>query len=559
MKNLKHKLKYGISILLFIGFISCQDEDQDFGEILAPTNLSIDYDIIGQDSSNPNGDGTGFVNFIASADNAITFQYNFGDGTGNTVSPSGNSAHRFTQNGLNTYPVTVIASGRGGISSSKTTNVEVYSDFNPIEIKNMLTGGESSSKTWYWNAPVPAHLGVGPIDTVDPSYYAASPFEKEDVGCLYEDELIFTQDENENVTFELLNLGNTYFHRLEVEGELGLPNPSEDTCYEYDTSGINTVSFSPSISGISEDLSTQTSFAIQDNILSYFLGNNDYEILSISETEIHVRVIQTEPSGATLAWYQKFTTNNSEGGDDCNGETGEVGSGDNLTLVWAEEFDIDGAPCGDIWDYDIGTGDNGWGNQEAQYYTDRTENVVVENGILKITAIAEAYEGSNYTSSRLKSKEKFEFKYGRVVVRAKFPEGGGTWPAIWMLGSNIDEVGWPDCGEIDIVEHIGNDQNTIHGTLHYPGNSGGNGNGNTISIPNVSTEFYNYEIQWTESSINFLVDGEQYHTFSNNANVPFNQDFFLLLNVAMGGTFGGNIDPSFEQSSMEIDYIRVYQ
>ena len=157
------------------------------------------------------------------------------------------------------------------------------------------------------------------------------------------------------------------------------------------------------------------------------------------------------------------------------------------------------------------------------------------------------------------SKDKFDFQYGRVEVRAKLPEGGGTWPAIWMLGANIDEVSWPFCGEIDIMEHKGNNQNRIYGSLHYPGNSGGNSNTDSVSVPNVSTEFHNYEVEWTESSINFFVDGEQYHTFSNNSNVPFNQEFFFILNVAMGGDFGGSIDPLFEQSSMEIDYIRVYQ
>ena len=157
MKNLKQKLKYRISILVFIGLISCQKEDQSFGEIIAPSNITLAYEIVGQDSENSFGDGTGFVNFIASADNAITFQYNFGDNTGNVVSPTGIDTHRFTQNGLNTYTVTVIASGRGGISSTASITIEVFSDFNPIEIKNFLTGGASSSKTWYWHASVNAH------------------------------------------------------------------------------------------------------------------------------------------------------------------------------------------------------------------------------------------------------------------------------------------------------------------------------------------------------------------------------------------------------------------
>ncbi|MDG2195129.1 MAG: glycoside hydrolase family 16 protein [Polaribacter sp.] len=230
-----------------------------------------------------------------------------------------------------------------------------------------------------------------------------------------------------------------------------------------------------------------------------------------------------------------------------------------LALVWSDEFNIDGAPDTSKWSYDIGRGSNGWGNAEHQYYTNRSENVKVENGVLKITAKKENYQGAQYTSSRLKSEGKFEFKYGRVEVRAKLPEGGGTWPAIWMLGANISSVGWPNCGEIDIMEHVGNNQNTIHGTLHYPGNSGGNGNGNTISVTNVSTTFHVYEIEWTSTEIKFFVDGTLFHSFTNTANVPFNHNFFFILNVAMGGNFGGDIDANFTQSTMEVDYIKVYQ
>ena len=559
MKNIKNILNIGLAILIASSLFSCQKEDQEFGAIITPTNLVINLTVVGQDSANPNGDGSGIVNFTASADNAISYRFNFGDNTGNILAPSGANTHRFNQAGTNSYVVTLIATGRGGVSSSMSITLDVFSDFNPIEIKNFLTGGALSSKTWYWNASEPAHLGVGPIDSADPSFYAASPFEKEDVGCLYEDTMIFSQDDNENISFELVNLGNTYFHRLEVEDELGQPNPGEDTCYEYDTAGVNTVNFAPSSSGLDETLSTQTSYSIQNGgFMSYFLGNNEFEILSISDSEMHVRVIQTEPSGFILAWYEKLSTSPPvSGGGLCDGNTGDDGSGNNDVLVWAEEFDTDGAPCTDTWLYDIGAG--GWGNDEVQYYTDRPENVIVENGLLKINAIAESFSGSEYTSARIISKTKFEFKYGKVVVRAKFPEGAGTWPAIWMLGSNFEVVGWPDCGEIDIAEHRGNDQNTIHGTLHYPGNSGGNGNGNSTVISNASSEFHDYEVQWTDSSINFYVDGMQYHTFANDSNVPFNQDFFLILNTAMGGTFGGTIDPNFNQSTFEVDYIRVYQ
>tara|TARA_B110000503_G_scaffold117144_1_gene176843 strand:- start:3273 stop:4952 length:1680 start_codon:yes stop_codon:yes gene_type:complete len=559
MKNITNILYISLAVLVFSSVLSCQKEDQEFGAIVTPTNLAINFEIVGQDSANPNGDGTGSVNFTATADNAIAYRFNFGDNTGNIVAPSGMSAHRFNQAGTNSYIVTLIATGRGGVSSSTSVTIEVFSDFNPIDIKNFLSGGALSTKTWYWNASVPAHLGVGPIETADPSYYSASPFEKEDVGCLYEDTMIFSQDDSENISFELVNLGNTYFHRLEVQDELGQPNPGEDTCYEYSTEGVNIVNFAPSTSGLDEATSTQTSFSIQNGgFMSYFIGNNEYEILSITDSEMHLRVIQTEPSGNLLAWYEKFSTSLPiSGGGLCDGSTGDDGSGNNDVLVWAEEFDADGAPCSDTWLYDIGAG--GWGNNESQYYTDRPENVIVENGLLKIKTLAESFNGSDYTSARIISKTKFEFTYGKVIVRAKFPEGGGTWPAIWMLGANFEVVSWPNCGEIDIAEHIGNEENKIFGTLHYPGNSGGNANGETTIISNATSEFHDYEVQWTDSSITFYVDGVEYHSFINNSNVPFNQDFFLILNTAMGGDLGGAIDPDFDQSTFEIDYIRVYQ
>ncbi|MGB6267995.1 MAG: glycoside hydrolase family 16 protein, partial [Olleya sp.] len=189
-------------------------------------------------------------------------------------------------------------------------------------------------------------------------------------------------------------------------------------------------------------------------------------------------------------------------------------------------------------------------------YTSNTENVEVANGMLKITAKA---AGSGYTSARIKTQGLQTFTYGRVEARAKLPTGGGTWPAIWMLGSSITTVGWPECGEIDIMEHVGNDQNTIHGTLHYPGASGGNADGSSTIVDTASTEFHNYTVEWTPDVIKIAVDDTVYHTFANTATSSFNDDFFLILNVAMGGNFGGNIDPAFTESSMEIDYIRVFQ
>lgn len=228
-----------------------------------------------------------------------------------------------------------------------------------------------------------------------------------------------------------------------------------------------------------------------------------------------------------------------------------------LALVWSEEFDVAGTPNPAKWGYDLGAG--GWGNNEVQNYTNRADNAVVSNGTLRITAKAETYNGSTYTSARLLSKDKFSFKYGKVEVRAKLPTGVGTWPAIWMLGNNISTVGWPACGEIDIMEHLGRDLNKIFATLHHPGHSGANGDGSTIVIPTATTEFHKYSLEWTAATIKISVDDVPFYSFTNSPGLPFNQNFFIILNIAMGGNFGGPVDPAFTSATMEIDYVRVYQ
>ncbi len=228
-----------------------------------------------------------------------------------------------------------------------------------------------------------------------------------------------------------------------------------------------------------------------------------------------------------------------------------------LKLKWSDEFDVDGPPDPTKWGYDLGAG--GWGNSELQYYTNRTDNSIVSNGTLKITAKTESFNGSPYTSARLLTKDKYSFKYGKVEVRAKLPEGVGTWAAIWMLGDNISTIGWPACGEIDIMEHLGRQLNKIYGTLHHPGHSGGNGDGSTVNILNATSEFHKYSVEWSSATIKIAVDDIPFYTFLNAGNLPFNQNFFVILNIAMGGNFGGQVDPAFTSGVMEVDYVRVYQ
>ncbi|BDU24669.1 glycoside hydrolase family 16 protein [Flavobacterium sp. GSB-24] len=226
-------------------------------------------------------------------------------------------------------------------------------------------------------------------------------------------------------------------------------------------------------------------------------------------------------------------------------------------VIWSDEFNVDGSPDSSKWGYNTGTGD-GWGNNELEYYTNRSENVKIENGTLKITAIKENYLGSQYTSTRMLTKGKFSFKYGRAEVRAKLPVGGGTWPAFWLLGDNIDTVGWPACGEIDILESVGNTPNVIHSSLHSPGRSGNTPDTKTTTAANSTTEFHIYAAEWSAESIKFYVDDNLFYTYKNSSTTPFNQKFFIILNLAMGGNFGGAVDPNFTSATFEVDYVRVY-
>lgn len=227
-----------------------------------------------------------------------------------------------------------------------------------------------------------------------------------------------------------------------------------------------------------------------------------------------------------------------------------------LQLVWSDEFDTNGAPNSSNWGYDLG--DHGWGNNELQNYTDNLENAVVENGVLKITAKA---NGAGYTSARLKSQGLQSFTYGKIEVRAKLPASQGTWPAIWMLGSNFSSVGWPHCGEMDIMEQTGWDKNKVLGTFHWQDSSSNTyaGYGEETTATTSTTEFHLYSLEWTSEVIHVLYDDVPYVTFTNNSSLPFNADFFIILNIAMGGNLGGTVDANFTQDTMEIDYVRVYQ
>ncbi|TXF86265.1 family 16 glycosylhydrolase [Neolewinella aurantiaca] len=535
---------------------ACEQEDYAFGDITAPQNLSVEATITGQTDDAPFGDGSGQVVFTAVADNAITYRYVFSDGS-EEIAPSGRLTKRFSQVGVNTYGVTIVASGTAGVSTTLTTEVTVQSSFSDPEVVDFLTG--EGSKTWYWAADEPGHLGVGQNDDNSElnfyaNYYQAAPFEKDggpESACLYQDELIFTR-EGDALFFQLNNFGQTYFNTA-YQGVAG-GSQGFDFCYDFDVDATpQLVQLAPSESvvvdnGVPGQTRGTNLVFTQGGFMSYYIGATTYEIISVTDSRLVVRAEQGDNPG--LAWYHIFSsTKPTEGSDDTDYDN----------LVWADEFNTDGAPDPAKWGYNIGRGDNGWGNGESQYYTDRSENVRVEDGVLKITAKKENFSGAEYTSARLLTENKFEFTYGRIDIHAKLPTGGGTWPALWMLGEDYATNTWPGCGEIDIMEHVGNRQDELFSTLHFPGNSGGNGVSRGTNVPGISTEFHTFSAIWSPESIRFFVDDELYHTFANDGSLPFNSDFFLIFNVAMGGGFGGNIAPDFVESTMEVDWVRVYQ
>ena len=556
MKNIKN-----IYIVLFsmtIAFFGCQEKEYEFGDIIAPSSIVINAEIIGQDVNDPdlaNGDGSGIVNFTVSADNASSYVYYF-NGVA-SASPSGIFSKRFSKVGTNIYTVVVKANGTAGVSTTKSMDIEVYSSFTDIEAENFLSGANiGDSKKWYWQADVDVHVGLGPV-TED---YGGGEFAYEawwngikawdsEKACMYDNEFVFTRTED-GITFEQTVgpsfVPGTYAGSLGVAGDI-----CHDETVATSMFGLKQVSFGPSTSKAAIEGSydnedyRRTSFEISDNgFMGWLVGSSTYDIISISNDELFVRIIE---AGDGFAWYHRFTST----------KPSQDASYAYNDLVWEDDFNTDGAPDATNWTYDLG--DGGWGNGEVQTYTNSAENAKVLDGSLIITAKADGSGG--YTSARLKSQGLRKFTYGRIEVRAKLPASAGTWPAIWMLGSNNPTVSWPYCGEIDIMEQTGANKDITLGTLHWY-NTTANGNasyGETTAVADASSDFHLYTVEWSDTSIKIYLDDVNFFQMANDSTLPFNADFFMILNIAMGGTLGGDIDPGFTEDTMEIDYVKVFQ
>jgi beta-glucanase (GH16 family)/glycerophosphoryl diester phosphodiesterase len=273
----------------------------------------------------------------------------------------------------------------------------------------------------------------------------------------------------------------------------------------------------------------------EEKIMNWLLAN-DFDFITTNEPELSFQEIEKSP----------------------------IAKG--MKLVWSDEFNYNGLPDSSKWNFE--TGGKGWGNNEKQFYTDGdTMNAIVKNGVLSIVARKEKHDNNDFTSARLTTKGKGDWKYGLIEINAKLPAGRGLWPAGWMLGSDVDKIGWPDCGEIDIMEHVGFKKDTVFGTIHTKAYNHikGTQKGKNIFIENPYTQFHTYAIDWTPEKIDFLLDGDVYFQFLNehktSAEWPFDKPFFLILNMAVGGNLGGQkgIDDSVFPATYQIDYVRVFQ
>lgn len=537
MKNLI--FKYFFVIALSAGFLSCE-EDYDIGAITAPNNFIAEASILGQSADDPMGDGSGMVTFNASAIGAMTYKYIFGDGNTATTS-STTYTHQFSSTG--DYDVSIIAYGPGGTSTSTVVDVNVFVDYTPPQdLIDKLVG-----KEWRIKAEAPGHFGLGPVGgSIPTEWYGAGPNEKASAG-MYDDRYIFNADG----TFTHITNINTADDSGTVFGRVGLIDQLGGSGGTVDGADVLNLTYSDYTENwaIVAPGGNETIALTGIGFIGYYTGG-DHRYQIFDRSVPGELILKTTDGNNEFDWWFIITSNDGSGGGGTGFETQFT------TEVWADEFEGDALDTS-LWNYETGNGTDGWGNNEVQYYTER--NVSVENGNLIITAKKESESGFDYTSGRITTQDNYEFTYGRVEVRAKMPEGGGTWPAIWMLGADFNEVGWPQTGEIDIMEWVGNNPDETSSALHFPGNSGGDAIVGKTDISNATSEFHIYEVEWTQQEIIFLVDGEVFHRYDNDSSLPFNKDFFLILNLAMGGSLGGDIDPAFTESSMEVDYVRVYQ
>ena len=354
-----------------------------------------------------------------------------------------------------------------------------------------------------------------------------------------------------------------------LEGDEGLTSMNFKVLMNTPSDKAVTVNFQTEEISASE---TEDNIPIQD-VLTIAAGLTEAEISieiltdTLKENDEQFRVKLFNPSNASLLYAEGVGSIRNDDTYVYVPDDGYITPENypGYTLVWQDEFNGSTINSSD-WTHELGA--SGWGNNEWQNYTARPENSFLSDGKLIIEAREESYQGADYTSARMITQGKESFQFGRVDIRAKLPEGQGIWPALWMLGNEISNVGWPACGEIDIMELVGHEPSTVHGTAHWgpqgQGFSNYQGNGTSLSGgEKFSEKFHVFSIIWEPNSIKWFVDDEQYFSLDNgqvNGAYPFNGEFFFIFNVAVGGNWPGYPDATtvFPQR-MYVDYIRVFQ
>jgi|TARA_B110000438_G_scaffold28543_1_gene27590 beta-glucanase (GH16 family) len=538
---IKNISKIGLIKFLFLFqlLLSCSGsstEEGGSGSVdpvdIMPSNLTLSIEIVGSNSDHPNGDGTGVVKFTANATNGVSYSFRFG--TGDEKTSSGSVEYTYDRQGTSTYNIKVLAysSTNNFISLDKSLTIYVRPDSDQTLLE-LLAGG--SSKTWKINAAQDAHFSNGVADKKYSTYWEAYAFSKASSG-FYDDEYIF-------------NVNGTYKHKTNktIFGKAGhLTNDFGSTSQSANSSG--------EIENYPLDDYQTTFVAKKDGDLNkleingkgfigFYVGEHNYTIECHDSENIYLRSLDDQD----IAWYVWLTSST----------VSDTNPKDQFTnLVWSDEFDEPGALDSSKWVHEVG---DSWYNNEVQSYTSRLENSKVEDGKLKIIAKKESYNGNNYTSARIISNTKKDFTYGRVDIKAKIPGKKGTWPALWLLGSNFKSITWPACGEIDILEASQSNNFKVQSTVHHPDNYGEGDSHISDDYNDITEVFHIYSLVWTKQAMTFYVDDKPYHIVGNSCALPFNWNQFIILNVAMGGNMGGEIATDFVSDTMEIDYVRIYK
>jgi|TARA_B110000240_G_scaffold126714_1_gene141046 hypothetical protein len=531
------KTKLVVLVILLISCSGSSSEEEGLGPVdpveIIPSDLSLSINITGKDDSHPNGDGFGVVEFTANATNAVSYSFRFG--TGDSKNTSGKTKYTYTDVGTKTYDIKVLAYSSTNNYTTIDKKITVYVKPDSEQgLLELLAG--SSSKTWKINAAQDAHFSNGTPDKKYSTYWEASAFSKSNSG-FYDDEYIF-------------NVDGTYKHKTNktIYGKAGhLTNDFGSTSQSANSAG--------EIENYPLDDYQTTFVAKKDGDLNkleingkgfigFYIGQHNYTIECYDSDNIYLRAQDDEEN---VAWYVWLTAKT----------VSEIHPIDQFTnLIWSDEFANPGALDSNKWVHEVG---DSWYNNEVQSYTSRLDNSKVEDGKLKIIAKKESYNGNNYTSARIISNTKMDFTYGRVDIKAKIPGTKGTWPALWLLGSNFKTVTWPKCGEIDVLEAAQSNNFRVQSTVHHPDNYGEGDSHISNEYTDITEKFHVYSLVWTKQALTFYVDDKPHHIVGNSCALPFNWNQFIILNVAVGGTMGGEISSDFVSDTMEIEYVRIYQ